>query len=62
MRPNAKDRNIRREMLPTEREVLLARMLLWVCDELGNQDPDQEFIELYNRIKAIAEPIVRGGN
>ncbi len=47
----------RRAMFPTEREVFLAKMLLCVLDALGEQCVFEA--ELYNSIKAIAEPLVR---
>ncbi len=59
MRPDAPARTIRDTMLATKREVLLARLLLRVCDALALEDADQEFIELYNSIKPIAEALVR---
>ncbi len=44
-------------VFPTEREVLLARLLLHVIDVLGQrEDLDAE---LYDGVKAIAEPVVR---
>jgi len=47
-----------RRVHPTEREVLLARLLLHVIDVLGTrEDLDTQ---LYDGVKAIAEPIVRG--
>lgn len=46
-------------MFPNHREVLLARLLLQVADRIAGEDEDQEFIQLYNEVKAIAEPVVR---
>ncbi len=46
-----------RRVFPTEREVLLAKMLLRLVDALGERvifEPD-----LYNEIKLFAEPILR---
>lgn len=60
MRPHAKPRNVRRSMFPTEREVLLARLLLRVADTVAAEDQDQEFLDLYNDIRAFAEPVLRG--
>lgn len=49
-----------RNVHPTQREVLLARLLLQVIDALGNhEDLD---VDLYNSVKAIAEPVVREAN
>ncbi len=46
-------------MHPTQREVLLARMLLLVADRAAATDRDQNWIELYNEVKMIAEPLLR---
>lgn len=46
-------------MFPSHREVLLARMLLRVADAIGASDADQEWVELYNEIKSIAEGVTR---
>lgn len=44
-------------MHPTSREVSLAKLLLQLVDVLGTkEDLDAD---LYNEVKAIAEPIVR---
>ncbi len=51
-----------RMVLPSEREVLLARLLLRVADKAAYDDADQEFLELYNDVKSIAEDIVRHGS
>ncbi len=48
-----------RTMLPSKREVLLARLLLRVADTVAARDRDQEFLELYNEVKSICEDIVR---
>ncbi len=50
---------VRRTVFPTQREVLLARMLLLVADRAASSDRDQNWLELYNEIKMIAEPILR---
>lgn len=50
---------VRKTMFPNHREVLLARLLLQVADRIAGEDEDQEFIQLYNEVKAIAEPVVR---
>ncbi len=42
---------------PTDREVLLARLLLRLIDELGMSDTLD--VNLYNQVKCTAEPIVR---
>lgn len=60
--PERPPRGVRHPVYPTAREVLLARLLLHVCDLIASADQDQEFLELYNGVKAIAEPVVRGGN
>ncbi len=44
-------------MYPTEREVLLARLLLRVCDQLDWQDPLDR--ELYDKLKPTAEEVLR---
>ncbi len=48
-------------VLATEWEVLLARMLLRLADKIASEDEDQEFTELYNSIKPLAEHTMRGG-
>lgn len=48
-------------MRPNAREVLLARLLLLVADRVTCRDEDQEFVDLYNEVKSLCEPIVRGG-
>ncbi len=58
-RRHSRDRSKSRRVLATEREVLLARLLLSLCDQVAKHDRNQEFIELYNSVKALAEPIVR---
>lgn len=40
-------------------EVLLARLLLRLCDRVAESDRDQEFVELYNSIKPLAEKALR---
>ena len=50
---------VRRTLLATDREVLLAKLLLRVCDRLAEGDRDQEFIELYNSVKHLAEGVLR---
>lgn len=59
--PGLPPRGVRRTMFPTAREVLLARLLLRVADEVAQEDADQEWVELYNAIKAFAEPVLRIG-
>lgn len=44
-------------MLPTEREVLLARLLIELCGTLDWNDPAQE--RLYNDVKDLAETVLR---
>ncbi len=56
-----RDTGISKAMLPTEREVLLARLLLRVCDALGKHDRDTVFVALYDECKALAEGTVRDG-
>ncbi len=46
-------------VLATEWEVLLARMLLRLADKIASADEDQEFIELYNAIRPLAEHHIR---
>ncbi len=50
---------VSRELLPSPREVLLARLLLRVADSIAGNDRDQEFIELYNECKTLGEAGVR---
>ncbi len=50
--------NTRREVFPSEREVLLSRLLLLLIDEVGCSEALD--VDLYNEVKYIAEPIVRG--
>lgn len=58
----ARNRRINRKVLPTDREVLLARLLLLVADTIAAEDRDQEFIELYNGIKSLVEETLRHGS
>ncbi len=57
-----RDRARSSALLPTEREVLLARVCLYLCDRIGWDDADQDFLELYNSLKSLAEGVVRHGN
>ncbi len=50
---------VRKALYPTHREVLLARLLLLVADNIGRFDQSQEYLDLYNEVKLIAEPILR---
>lgn len=50
---------VRNTVYPTGREVLLARLLLRIADTIASKDKDQEFTELYNECKRIAEPALR---
>ncbi len=54
-------RNLSRQMLASPREVSLAKLLLHLCDKVGSRDGDQEFVDLYNEVKPIAEGILRHG-
>lgn len=49
----------RRTMYPTAREVLLAKLLLSVLDQLGGTDAFD--VDLYNECKHLAEGTVRDG-
>lgn len=49
-------------MLPTDREVLLARMCLLLADGLAAEDRDQNFLEIYNELKAIADRSLNHGD
>ncbi len=42
-------------------EVVLARAVIKICDEIGLKDRDQEWLELYNTLKPLAEHKLRGG-
>lgn len=55
----AKDRSVSHQLLATEREVLLAQLLLQVCDRIASDDRDQKFVELYNSVKFLAEGVLR---
>ncbi len=46
-------------MLVSDREVLLARVLLHILDRVSKDDRDQEWLEFYNAIKPMAEGILR---
>ncbi len=50
---------VRRTVHPTAREVSLARLLLRIASRVASQDRDQEFLEVYNEVKMIAEPLLR---
>ncbi len=58
-RRKPRDRSVSREVLASPREVSLAKLLLHVANELGARDNDQEFLELYNAVKPIAEGALR---
>lgn len=49
-------------VLANDWEVLLARLLLRVCDTVAESDRDQEFLELYNGLKPLAEKALRGAH
>ncbi len=55
----ARNPMVRREVLPSTREVLLARMLLRVADRVAEGDRDQDFCWLYNECKLLAEGSLR---
>ncbi len=55
----ARDRRIGRSLLVTQREMLLAQLLLQVADRVATKDRDQDFLALYNEIKPIAEGVLR---
>lgn len=54
-----RQRGTRRTVHPTAREVSLARLLLRVAECVASRDRDQDFIEVYNEVKVIAEPMLR---
>lgn len=54
-----RNRGVSRSMLVTPREMLLAQLLLRVADSIAENDRDQEFINLYNECRSIAEGILR---
>ncbi len=56
-----RDRNLSRAMLASPREVSLAKLLLSLCDHVGSGDYDQNFTDLYNEVKPIAEGVLRHG-
>ncbi len=57
-----RNRRLGRSVLPTSQEVLLARLLLRVCEWGAADDRDQEFTDVYNEVKQIAEGTLRRGN
>ncbi len=58
-RRHPRDRRIGRQLLVTQREMLLAQLLLSVADRVAREDEDQEFTELYNACKLFAEGRLR---
>ncbi len=58
-RRTARDRKFSRKMLATQREMLLAQLLLLICDRVASTDEDQDFVSLYNSVKPIAEGVLR---
>ncbi len=56
------DERERARVLATHWEVLLAKLLLRIADKITGDDPDQEFLELYNDLKPLAEHTLRGGH
>ncbi len=54
-----RDRSVSRRMLAHQSQVSLAKLLLRLCDALGAGDRDQEFLDLYNEVKPIAERKLR---
>ncbi len=57
----ARNPSVRRTVLPTDREMLLARLLLRVADRIAETDRDQDFVELYNEVKVLSEGTLRNG-
>ncbi len=57
-----RDRGRSRAVLPTDREVLLARMCLHLAARCAGGDQDQEFIDTYDLVKALAEPTLRSAD
>lgn len=49
-------------VLANDWEVLLARLLLRVCNTVAEADRDQEFLELYDSIKPLAEKTLRAAH
>ncbi len=45
----------------TQWEVILARAVIKICDEIGLKDADQEWLDIYNTLKPLAEHTLRGG-
>ncbi len=54
-----RDRSVSRRMLAHQSQVLLAKLLLRLCDHVGSGDYDQRFLDLYNEVKPIAERKLR---
>jgi len=57
--PRERSRSFR-AVHPTEREVLLARLLLQLVDHLGAEEAMD--VDLYNAVKPIAETTIRQGD
>lgn len=51
-----------RKVLAREREMLVAQMLLLLCDAIDFAEPSLERDRLYNEIKPIAEGVLRNGS
>ncbi len=58
-RRSVRDRSVSKRVLAHNREVLLARMCLRLCEIIGSLDTDQELLWLYNDVKPIAESTLR---
>lgn len=58
---NSRNDRSSRGVLVTKRELLISQMLLLLADRIARDDEDQEFIELYNAIKPLAEGVLRNG-
>lgn len=58
----ARDRRYGPKVLVTKREMLLAQLLLRVCDTIAGDDRDQDFVFLVDCVKPIAEGVMRDGS
>ncbi len=53
-----RNRSRGRVLLVTKREMLLAQLLLLVADTIAEDDRGQDFVELYNECRFVAEGVI----
>ncbi len=58
-RRRVRDRTVSKRMLAHQSQMSLAKLLLRLCDTIASDDRDQEFLDLYNEVKPIAERKLR---